>query len=483
MQFIVNRSFWQDEAMLAINIINRPFIGLLQPLDYGQVAPVLFLLIEKIFATILTNSEYGFRLFPLFCYGTGAFLFYKIVAQHLSDQYAKIFAAALFAFGFMFILYSGEVKQYMSDVMVMLAMLWIATKNYTNKKNRFLVAGAAGCVAIFLSNIAPVVLLTCGIYALYQELHVERTKRIRPLIGVAVLWISTFLVCYLAFIHNHPNRQFMTAFWHYSFLPTNPLNADFYLFLFKQVPLTVFASLFGMSIFKARTLIVVIPLVVMFVFGIAQLVRSKQFTLLFFICLPLLIHLALSALQLYPFERRLLLYTLPGVAIACAVGFGQFLSVGLLKMRKSKNIITSLALVLIITQLAARYPVRYAEYKSCMMFAQKHGSETRLIYPCFETASALVYYKNIGLIQMDAHESSSDFLTNASSWMLNKSKSKDFVDNVNATLNGQAWLLLAGYDGEIIPPLEKLGVIVLDKFEDKGASIYLVEKKKTTFDE
>src|SRR5690606_12042987 len=47
-QYFANRSLWVDEASLALNIINRSFGGLTQPLDYNQGAPVGFLFIEKL---------------------------------------------------------------------------------------------------------------------------------------------------------------------------------------------------------------------------------------------------------------------------------------------------------------------------------------------------------------------------------------------------------------------------------------------------
>src|SRR5215469_14396831 len=47
-QYIANRSLWLDESVLALSIARRSFRGLLEPLDYSQIAPIGFVMLEKL---------------------------------------------------------------------------------------------------------------------------------------------------------------------------------------------------------------------------------------------------------------------------------------------------------------------------------------------------------------------------------------------------------------------------------------------------
>ncbi|MCG8347258.1 MAG: hypothetical protein MI924_05695, partial [Chloroflexales bacterium] len=78
LQYLANRSIWFDEARIALNITNRSFAELLQPLDYDQAAPLGFLLIERLAVKVLGNSEYALRLWPLVGGIASLFLFYRL---------------------------------------------------------------------------------------------------------------------------------------------------------------------------------------------------------------------------------------------------------------------------------------------------------------------------------------------------------------------------------------------------------------------
>ena len=86
-QYVSHASLWIDEAALARNIIDRPVSALFFPLDYAQVAPPGFLLIQKAVVLTIGASEYALRLFPLLC-GVAALLVFARLAHYLLDAWA-----------------------------------------------------------------------------------------------------------------------------------------------------------------------------------------------------------------------------------------------------------------------------------------------------------------------------------------------------------------------------------------------------------
>ena len=121
-QYAFNRSLWMDEAMLALNIVDRSFAGLTQPLAYNQGAPLGFLFIQKLAVTLFGNHDYILRLFPFIASVVSLFLFYHL-ANAVTKGLGRILAVYLFSVSGWLVYYASECKQYSSDVMVCLLLL------------------------------------------------------------------------------------------------------------------------------------------------------------------------------------------------------------------------------------------------------------------------------------------------------------------------------------------------------------------------
>src|SRR5512134_330155 len=114
-QYLTSRSLWVDEAMLALNVVNRSLAGLVQPLDYDQGAPLGFLLVEKLVQLLLGKHELVLRLFPLLAGLLSLGLFALLLRRMEMRGAGGLTALALFALNPRLIYYSSEVKQYILD--------------------------------------------------------------------------------------------------------------------------------------------------------------------------------------------------------------------------------------------------------------------------------------------------------------------------------------------------------------------------------
>ena len=120
-QYAFNRSLWLDEAMLIYNVSGRDFIGLLQMLDYDQVAPFGFLWLTKVLVIFLGKSEFVLRLFPLIA-GILSLLFYYYLARKYSSYQLIMVGVTMFALSYPLLRYSTEFKPYSSDVLFALIL-------------------------------------------------------------------------------------------------------------------------------------------------------------------------------------------------------------------------------------------------------------------------------------------------------------------------------------------------------------------------
>lgn len=123
-QYLGTSSMSFDELTSALNIQSKTFYELAtQSLDYNQVAPVGFLLGEKLATYVFGESDEIFRFFPWLWYLASLILF-VLIAQRFLKSFYLLAAVILFAGATSQWIYAGQAKQYSGDVAFTLFLVW-----------------------------------------------------------------------------------------------------------------------------------------------------------------------------------------------------------------------------------------------------------------------------------------------------------------------------------------------------------------------
>ena len=117
--YLHNKSLWLDETYVALNVMKRSFIELIQPPLLEHQAPIGFLWIQRFMINIFGANEYALRLYSLTAAIVSLFLFY-IILKKITSKETTLIALSLFSICTALIHYSSEGKPYSGDVMITL---------------------------------------------------------------------------------------------------------------------------------------------------------------------------------------------------------------------------------------------------------------------------------------------------------------------------------------------------------------------------
>jgi Dolichyl-phosphate-mannose-protein mannosyltransferase len=316
--YLGNRPLWLDEAQLALNFVLPPLWAIFQPLLYDQMAPVGFLLIEKTAVGYFGASEYVLRLAPLIAGILSIFLIWKLSYKLFGERIA-LTALAIFSLSHYAIYYSAEFKPYSLDIMMAL-VLYLATAYALEKWNtqRWLLLTVAGILGVWMSYPASFILAGIGLCTGIQFIQRRQWADVVRMGLSSTAWLGCFaLGLYATATIGSTAPQaagtlsnMRSIFWHRAFAPFPPTSmsdirwyssAFFDLF---NTPLGF--ALQGLAAF-------------LFLVGLLYLWKSSRLWLGLLV-LPTLVTLAASAVHLYPFSTRLLVFVLPGAVIVIAAG-------------------------------------------------------------------------------------------------------------------------------------------------------------------
>jgi hypothetical protein len=306
-QYQSARCLWIDECFLALNLPTRGYAELTRPLDFNQAAPLLFLTAQKTAVLWFGFQELALRLVPLAA-GVASLAIFAQVARRLLTPPSACVAIGLFSLSDSLVYYSTEAKQYAVEVLVAVGLLWLgsAWRGRSPSGRQAAIGGGLGAVAILSSFTAPFGLAAAG---LGWWLHAPRSRLGRFLL-VGGLWAGAFVLCWLALFRHIRNNAYLADYWDFAFAPFPPTSgADLAWYRYALLELL---DVYDHRPFAPADLV----LIGVGVWAVAR----KDPPLAFMMWLPLCLTLVASALRLYPFSGRLVLFLTPVIPLALGQG-------------------------------------------------------------------------------------------------------------------------------------------------------------------
>jgi len=349
----------------------------------------------------------------------------------------------------------------MCDVLVLTYIYYFTLKSYKKEESKYYLLGIVGCVSIYLSNVTPIILFSIGVYLLYDS-WINKKIYFKHMAGVSIVWIITFLSYYYYFIHGHPLRDYMVTYWSNAFMPHNLFNADFYLFLIDKFKM-LFDSPYG--------IMDKILFPVLYLIGFVTLSIGRKTGILLIMLIPIFLHLLLSAFKLYPFDLRLILYTIPVVIIITSFGFEYLMNIVFtnLRIERLRLLAILIPLLLLFVLCSVGFPRRHEEIKRTIYYIQNNINKNDKIYVNYFAANAFKYYNDIQFMNINVPVIYGSVDRNNDEKYINELKN----------LKGRNWLLFVGFGDNdtsyIIKKIDSLGYNKVKTFVTYGSSTYLYE--------
>jgi len=228
LRYLCQFPIWGDEAMLLLNILERDYLGLTEHLRFAQVAPLLFLWLEKTALVLLGTAEWSVHLFPMLAGLLALGLFFRACRKSLAPT-AAAFAVCVLAVSYYPVRHACEVKPYAFDLLYAVVFLALALEHLRTDDiddNRWLIVLCAVTpIAVFSSYPSVFVGGSVSLVLLPTMISAAWTRRAwYAAFNLALL--GSFLIHYTMIGRGHVDaeeavrtREFLQNYWKDAFPP------------------------------------------------------------------------------------------------------------------------------------------------------------------------------------------------------------------------------------------------------------------------
>ncbi len=218
-QWSVGRSLWLDEALIGESIVSRGYLDLVtEPLLHNQAAPVLWLWLERLSVDVFGADERALRLTPLLA-GVAIPVLTWLVARKLLPAVLTPVPVAITALSPSLVYYANELKQYSTDVVVVLVLVLLAVSGPAGTK-RALRLGVAGGVLLWLSHAAVLALAGMSLVLVLRSAVARQWRAAAVTIAALSPWLGSLVVAYVLVLADLRRISVLKEYWAYTF-PTD----------------------------------------------------------------------------------------------------------------------------------------------------------------------------------------------------------------------------------------------------------------------
>lgn len=320
LRYALDLPMWMDESLLGVNILDRPFSRLAQPMQYVQIAPIGFLYAERAMYQCFGMSEFAMRLLPTLA-GIAGLILFAFWTRRILDPLAAIVATGVLAISDLAIRHAVEFKPYGFDLLMAIVLMMLASQYLLQRRRRWLIL-LIPLTPVALIMSLPAIFVAAGVFVtlLLSSRRIIWTDRL--LIAIyGLLTASVFLLLF----HRVIGTQFHGAggeqlpLW--SWPPYQPIaflrwfihsHAD----NFFGYPLDVSYPWAGVSF-------------ALFCFGAVQLLRNRCGMIAALLLLPFLMNFAAAMLRLYPYadSPRVGQHLAPAICLLIGVGIAELIRI------------------------------------------------------------------------------------------------------------------------------------------------------------
>lgn len=318
LHWTAGRALWNDEAALALVILERPLRALAGPNE--QVAPVGFMFATRAMVAVFGESEIVLRAIPFASGALSLWFFWKLSRRALG-RFQAVVALAVLAFSTKPVRYSAELKPYAGDLMLACVIFWLGLKTRHPADRSAVLLLIVGAVGVWWSFPVVIVLASVGATLFFEsivrsESRMDRwgrsTSTRNRLLGLSLagcVWGLSFAGHY-ALVGSTRHDAYLLEFWKNEFWTFPPRSVADWAWPVRAT-LELFTSPFstGVAVLGFGCFLV----------GCIRLWKSCK-RVAQFILFSLFVAFVLSAARLYPFGERLAFYLVPGMILATTTG-------------------------------------------------------------------------------------------------------------------------------------------------------------------